>query len=92
MFFLIVFLPGSVVGKLEKENYLNKDLNNFLFVFEDLNFFTVQLLFKSFNIKISGGSINKHQFLSTTQYTLSKYLMTLDYNLVDIYINNIIIQ
>lgn len=62
---------------LSKESsvLLNRNiLNNVLFVFEDINWLCLQLLFKFVNITVSGGSLSRRQFLSTTDFNLSLYL------------------
>lgn len=58
---------------------------NILYVFEDLNWLDVQWFFKIKKVIISGGSITKRQYLSTTEFNLSLYLYLLGYTDVDIY-------
>nr|YP_009463029.1 hypothetical protein [Pleurotus citrinopileatus]AUW35272.1 hypothetical protein [Pleurotus citrinopileatus] len=77
-----IFSREGVHGK---EIYLNEQLNNCLFVFEDLNLLTVKLIFKNLNIIISGGRANNRELFSTTQYNLSNFLMKLDFKAVDVY-------
>ena len=63
------FIKGFFVNK-ENKKYLQelKDLesvlNQSLFVFEDVNWFTLQALFKNFNIDLSGGTISKRFVLN----------------------------
>lgn len=67
----------------------NKDLsnliNNVLFVFENLNWVTLQLLLKTININISGGSVTKRHLLSTANFNLALFLINLGYSAKDIY-------
>lgn len=63
----------------------NNILNNCLFIFEDLNWRNLQLLFKNFNIDISGGSITRRQYLSSTGFYLSLHLCSLNLTPSDIY-------
>ena len=63
----------------------NSLLNNCLFIFEDINWSSLQLLFKLININISGGSGNRRQYITSTDYNLSYYLMMLGFRLSDIY-------
>lgn len=63
-------------------NYSMKDT---IFIFEDIDWFTLQLLFKHVGIILSSGSISKRQILSTTQFNLSKLLFVLGYNNNDLY-------
>lgn len=68
-----------------KNKETNHILNNTLFVFENSDWFTVQLLFKMVNISISGGSITKRHLISTSNYNLIWFLMFFKYNLFNIY-------
>lgn len=63
----------------------NNPLNNVLFVFENVNWLTLQLMFNHLNINISGGSISKRQYLSTAQYTLTRYLLLLNIPIATVY-------
>jgi len=56
-----------------------------LFVFEGINWFTLQVLFKHFNIILSGGTISKRNVLTTSQFLLSKYLSDLGYGSQDVF-------
>ena len=88
---LFKFLFNSFTNSpevIDKGLIINNKLNNSLFVFEDLNLSNIKLIFKSLGIKISGGSLNKRDLLSSTQYTLSNYLNILGYKGVDIYNSN----
>ncbi len=60
-------------------------LSDALFVFEDITWFTLQLICKGFNIDLSGGTISKRYVLSTAQYNLSNYLDALGYSEQDVY-------
>ncbi len=62
---------------------------NVIFIFEDLNWFTVQLLFRFARIEVSGGTISSRHTLSTVHFLLSKVLIFLGYNTSDIYLSNI---
>jgi hypothetical protein len=67
----------------------NKDLsniiNNVLFVFDSIDWANLQLLFKSININISGGSVTKRHFISTAHFNLVLFLIKLGYSSKDIY-------
>lgn len=56
-----------------------------LFVFEGINWFTLQVLLKHFNIILSGGTISKRNILTTSQFLLSKYLSDLGYGSQDVF-------
>ena len=72
---------SSEVPGFTKNNILTK----ILFIFDSVNWSTLQLLFKILNINLSGGSISKRHFISTSEYNLSRYLILLGINDVDIY-------
>ena len=63
----------------------NINLNQYFFIFENLNWFTVQLIFKNLNIVLSGGTLNKRHIVSTTNFNLIKFLISLDFKDKDIY-------
>ena len=63
----------------------NINLNQYFFIFENLNWFTVQLIFKNLNIVLSGGTLNKRHIVSTTQFNLIKFLISLDFKDKDFY-------
>ena len=84
---LLNLIAGSVELE-EKDSYYI--LNNILFIFEDVNYFTVEVLAKFFNIRISGGSISKRSCLSTVQYNMSYFLMHLGYSFNDVYESKLI--
>lgn len=71
---------------------LTNILNNALFVFEDMNWFTLQAFFKYFKIDLSGGSISKRQVLSTAQYNLSSFLINFGYTKQDVYDSYIMLK
>jgi DNA-directed RNA polymerase len=64
---------------------LKSILNNIIFVFDNFDWFNLQLLFKILKIEISGGTITKRYLLTTSQFKLSKFLYNLGYNDEDIY-------
>lgn len=81
-FLLDIFINlGPANDKLTKENILN----NILFIFINTEWLTLQLLFKTLNIKLSGGSISKRHYLSTSEFSLSKILFLLGLNDDSIY-------
>jgi hypothetical protein len=51
---------------------------------------TLQLIFRAMNIDISGGSISRRQYLSTSEFQLSKYLLILNVDVNSIYQSKII--
>lgn len=55
------------------------------FVFEYTTWLVIQVLLEQLNIRISGGSISRRQFLSTSEFKLSLFLSKLGYSLKDIY-------
>ena len=76
-------LISLIFEGLISENKTTNVVNEILFIFEDLDFFSVQTFFKKYNIAISGGGRNA--LLTTTQYSLSIILKELKYPLTEIY-------
>lgn len=83
MFKEIIELLLDDYNQLDKIKNIN--LNQYIFIFENLNWFTVQLLFKNWNITLSGGTLNKRHIVSTTQFNLIKFLISLDFKDKDFY-------
>ncbi len=63
-------------------------LNNVIFIFENSDWITIQRLFKLIKINLSGGSITKRHFLSTTDFQLTKFLYLMGYQKNEIYENH----
>ena len=59
--------------------------SNTLFVFQDINWHTLQQVCKVFGLDLSGGTISKRHLLSSSNYNLSKYLIKLNYTDADVY-------
>jgi hypothetical protein len=83
------------INKIIGDYYLgnkneSKILNNVLFVFEGINWGTLQYIFKNLKINISGGSISRRSLLSTNQYNLSMFLYKMGYNISDIFNSSIL--
>ena len=96
-FLYLIFNSENLNPYISKEDILkdwNSILNNCLFIFEEINWLCLQLLFKLININISGGSNNRRQYLSTTDFNLSMFLSLLDFRASDIYLsfNNLKVQ
>ena len=69
-------------------NYINNirfKLNKILFVFEDIDWYSIKYIFLLADIIISSGSITKRHILSTTQFNLNKNLIFLGYNEESVY-------
>lgn len=79
------FLQILIGNYFEIEKTNHSLLNNVLFVYQDITWSTIQLIFRLINIDVSGGSISKRHMISTAEYNLSRILYTLDYRLEDIY-------
>nr|YP_009690165.1 hypothetical protein PPIT_000064 [Porodaedalea pini]QEG56945.1 hypothetical protein PPIT_000064 [Porodaedalea pini] len=75
----------SMESLAEQNKNPNFKYSKVLFVFEDLNWFTLQLLFKMKGIKLSGGSISKRQILSSAELSLSLFLLMLGFTDIDAY-------
>ena len=73
---------AQIIGGDQNKKYL---LNNALFIFDNLTWLNLQLLFRYLNIVLSGGSISKRHILSTSQFNLSNNLHVLNYNKEAIY-------
>ena len=56
-----------------------------LFIFEDITWEDLRLLYRSRRIQISGGTQNRRHLISTLQYRLVKHLIELNYNTDDIF-------
>ena len=83
MFKEIIELLLADYNQLDKINNIN--LNQYIFIFKNLNWFTLQLIFKNWNITLSGGTLNKRHIVSTTNFNLIKFLISLDFKDKDIY-------
>lgn len=70
-------------GKKENINIYNL-FSSILFVFEDLNWSNIRLLFSGLKVSASGGSISQRHLLSTSEYLLSRYLFIMGYTLADV--------
>lgn len=77
MFKEIIELLLDDYNQLDKIKNIN--LNQYIFIFKNLNWFTLQLIFKNWNITLSGGTLNKRHIVSTTQFNLIKFLISLDF-------------
>nr|YP_009517284.1 RNA polymerase [Tricholomella constricta]AYE93422.1 RNA polymerase [Tricholomella constricta] len=86
------FLEVLIGNPLERTKENRSLLNNVLFVYSNLSWSTIQAVYKNINVDISGGSISKRHILSTAEYNLSSMLLSLGYNLVDIYNSSIILS
>lgn len=68
----------------KRKKFLNS-LKDSIFIFEDTDWYILQLAFKMSLIILSGGSNTKKQFLSTIEYRLSQFLIaTFVYNKIDL--------
>lgn len=74
------FLIDIIGSHFTTEKNIDNILNDVLFVFEDLSWSNVQLLFATLKIKISGGSTSRRQMLSPTEFMLSTYLIKMGYS------------
>lgn len=86
------FLEVLIGNSFEKAKENRSLLNNVLFVYKDISWGTIQAIYKNINVDISGGSISKRHVLSTAEYNLSSMLLSLRYNMVDIYNSSIILS
>jgi hypothetical protein len=48
-----------------------------LFIFKNIDWMTLQLIFRIIHIQLSGGSLSRRHYLSTSEFNLSKYLFLL---------------
>lgn len=81
----ITDIVGSAieVDSPKRKKFLNS-LKDSIFIFEDTDWYILQLAFKMSLIILSGGSNTKKQFLSTIEYRLSQFLIaTFVYNKID---------
>ena len=76
----------------KKNTQIENLSTNTLFVFEDLDWFTIQIIFRAAGIKLSGGSITKRHILSTSQFNLSKILLSSGYSLEELYLSYALMQ
>lgn len=77
----------SIVGKHVTINDEDRKdiLNNVLFIFENIKWFNLQLLFRLGNVYISGGISNRRHFMSTVHFNLNYFLLQMGYTKKDIY-------
>lgn len=66
----LIGAPNDTSKRLFDDAFLSKTI----FHFENFSWFTILILFKLFNIKISGGSNNKRHILSSVEFNLSIFL------------------
>lgn len=79
--FILLLFGSHDINKVYG-HYVN--LNQIIFVFENINWARAVYLFKLANIQISGGSTNKRQILSNTQFNLSRCLSFLKFDINDV--------
>lgn len=60
-------------------------LNRTLFIFSGIGWAEMQLGFRSVGVNISGGTISKRQYISTSQFRLMSFLIRFGYQIDDIY-------
>lgn len=69
----------DVFGKINNEKKDFNSLNNdVLFIFEDIEWYNVVLMFKTKNIMISGGTITRRHKINTAEVNLITFLMYLE--------------
>lgn len=79
---------GNPYLSIPIDKYILKNkLINVLFNFENLQWFNVKHLFNLINVRVSGGSITRRHFLSTTEFNLISSLLSLGLKHKDIYQN-----
>lgn len=79
----IVKIVGDYITLNEEDK--NNILNNVLFLFEDLNWFHLQLIFRIGNVFISGGSNTRRYIITSVHYNLNYFLFLMGYTITDIY-------
>jgi hypothetical protein len=79
----IVKIVGDYITLNDEEK--KNILNNVLFVFEDLNWFHLQLLFRIGNVFISGGGNTRRYIMTSVHYNLNYFLFLMGYTTTDIY-------
>lgn len=79
----IVQIVGDYITLNEEEK--NNILNNVLFIFEDLNWFNLQLLFRIGNVFISGESNNRRYIMTSVHYNLNYFLFLMGYTITDVF-------
>lgn len=82
--FLHEFIPLLIGEKISPTKDVNI-LNDVLFIFEDLHWNFIKLMFNGVGIKVGGGSISRRNILSTCQYRLAKILFLMGYVEEDVY-------
>ena len=80
---------ASLVGGYDS-SYIIPNFSNVLFVFENINWLTLQGVLLFIGIKLSSGSTSQRHVLSSVQYNLSRFLINLNYSSLDVYRSNII--
>lgn len=85
----LIFGDGTISKKFMKDSLHLQEMyfsyKNVLVVFENFNWSNIQLLFKTLNISVSGGSNSKRHLLSTNEYLLTNHLIRMEYNYQDIW-------
>lgn len=76
----------KIIGNLKDKYKMRFNITgNVLLAFENINWTNLQLLFKYNKIVISGGFNNKRHLLSTTDYSLTRFILILGYSLNDVF-------
>lgn len=75
--------------KFNSEDHFDESfLSQSIFIFENISWSDLQLLFRYRLIQISGGSVTRRHLVSTVQFLLLKYLISQGYSKEDIYNSN----
>jgi hypothetical protein len=80
-------IMSKIFGRvnISEQEFSKLNVKKFVFIFEDLDWYHLQLILKQNNIALSGGSTSIRQILSTVQYQLSNIIYQLGYTVDDVF-------